>query len=116
MNIKISIILLISGVLGSILVSYFLHNVIFAFIPAFFFFPFKRKSEYAVFFLIGFLAFLIPYFQYNESYLFSLVRIISGISGIPEVLVISLYPILGGLVLMLASIITSSLYSLFTKN
>ncbi|MGP6294303.1 hypothetical protein [Caldiplasma sukawensis] len=116
MNIKISIAFLISGIVASILVSYFLHNVIFAFIPAFFFFPFKRKREYAVFFLIGFLSFLLPYFRYNESYLFSLVKILSGISGIPEMLVISLYPLLGGLFLMFASIIISSLYSIVTKN
>lgn len=116
MNPKFSILAVAISAILSLLVVFFLKDAIYVIISAIPLAVIKKKWVVIYGFLIGFLSFMSVYLQYPFSSSVIISTVVGSVTSLPSVLVLILYPLLGGIICGFSGLLWSSIYELSGKK
>ncbi len=116
MNLKYSVLAIAISAILSILLAFFLKDAFYVVISAVPLAILKKKWAAIYGFLIGFLSFMSVYLLYPFSSSVRISTVVGSVTSIPSVLVLILYPLLGGIICGFSALLFSSLYELSGKK
>jgi|AADL01.1.fsa_nt_gi hypothetical protein len=116
MNLKHSVLAIAISAILSILLAFFLKDAVYVVISAVPLAILKKKWAAIYGFLIGFLSFMSVYLLYPFSSSVRISTVVGSVTSIPSVLVLILYPLLGGIICGFSALLFSSLYELSGKK
>ncbi len=116
MNLKHSVLAIAISAILSILLAFFLKDAVYVVISAVPLAIIKKKWAAIYGFLIGFLSFMSVYLLYPFSSSVRISTVVGSVTSIPSVLVLILYPLLGGIICGFSALLFSSLYELSGKK
>jgi hypothetical protein len=116
MNLKFSILAVAVSAILSLLVAFFLKDAIYVILSAIPLAVIKKKWVIIYGFLIGTLSFMSVYLQYPFSSSVRISTVVGSVTSIPSILVLILYPLLGGIICGFAGLLWSSIYELSGKK
>ncbi len=116
MNHKISVTAGIISILAAFLVSFMLKDAYFLIISSVPLFVLNKKYSFTLGFIESFLALFSVYFLHPLSYATNISTVVASVIGLPSILILVLYPLIGALIGGFSGLLFSSLRETSVKN